>query len=307
MGGNRKRRGRNISGLLLLDKPQDISSNRALQRVKGIFNASKAGHTGSLDPLATGLLPICFGEATKFSHYLLDSDKTYEATCLLGVTTSTGDSEGDVLEEKAVPEISQAQLEALFAGFLGEYEQTPPMHSAIKQNGQPLYKLARQGIEVERKSRLVSLYSIDLLGFTPQTIDFRVSCSKGTYIRTLAEEFGEKLGCGAHIRALRRTGVGEFNLDEAVSMDQLQALRDEDAFDLLDELLLPVESLLTDWPAVTLSPDAAHYVKQGQPVIAPRAPTEGLVMLFEREGAFIGVGEILDDGRVAPRRMINAA
>lgn len=307
MGGRRKPRGRSISGILLLDKPLDISSNKSLQRVRAIYNAKKAGHTGSLDPLASGLLPICFGEATKFSNYLLNSDKTYEAECQLGVKTTTGDMEGDILEELPVPEISKSQIESVLHTFKGNYEQLPPMHSALKQNGQPLYKLARQGVEVERQVRTVQIHNIEFLDYSDYTIRFRVRCSKGTYIRTLAEDIGNKLGCGGHIKALRRLSVGHFHIENAVNMDQIQKLRDQNAFAALDELLFPVEAVLSDWPGVMLSPDAAHYLKQGQAVIAPKAPTEGWVTLYENEGDFIGVGEILDDGRVAPRRLINAA
>lgn len=307
MGGRRKSRGRNISGILLLDKPLEVSSNKALQRARAIFNAKKAGHTGSLDPLASGLLPLCFGEATKFSNYLLNSDKTYEAECLLGETTSTGDKEGEVVSERPVPELTTQEIDAVLQSFRGSYVQTPPMHSAVKQNGQPLYKLARQGIEVERKTREVQINAISCVNVSGNVLKIRVNCSKGTYIRTLAEDIGNKIGCGAHITALRRTAVGDFDIRSAVTMQELQALRDAEAFADLDELLLPVEAVLSAWPDVTLSEDAAYYLKQGQPVIAPRAPTEGWVTLFESSGGFLGVGEILDDGRVAPRRLINAA
>ena len=307
MGRKRKPKGRAINGILLLDKPLDISSNRALQRARAIFNAKKAGHTGSLDPLASGLLPICFGEATKFSNYLLNSDKTYEAECYLGVKTSTADGEGEVIQQKAVPVLTEAEIDAVLQSFAGDYEQLPPMHSALKVNGQPLYKLARQGVEVEREARTVNIYDIELISYQSPSIHFRVSCSKGTYIRTLGEDIGEKLGCGAHIRSLRRVKVGGFDISSAVTMPQLQALRDAEAFEELDNLLFPIETLLFEWPEVHLSSDAAYYLKQGQPVIAPKAPVNGWVSLFEAAQGFIGVGEILDDGRVAPRRLINTA
>ena len=307
MGGRRKARGRSINGVLLLDKPLDISSNKALQRTRAIFNAKKAGHTGSLDPLASGLLPICFGEATKFSNYLLNSDKSYEAGCLLGVKTSTADAEGDIIEERPIPELSESQIEQILNSFVGQYEQLPPMHSALKHNGQPLYKLARKGIEVERKPREVNIHNIHLVEYSQNIIKFDVSCSKGTYIRTLAEDIGEALGCGAHIVSLRRTKVADFNVKDSVTMDEIQELRDREAFEDLDKLLLPIESMLTDWPLLTLSSDTSYYLKQGQSVFVPGAPTEGMVSLKEEAGMFLGLGEIMDDGRVAPRRLVNTA
>ena len=307
MGGKRRSKGREISGILLLDKPIDISSNKALQRVKAIYNVKKAGHTGSLDPQATGLLPLCFGEATKFSNYLLNSDKTYEARCQLGVVTTTGDTEGEIVEQNTVPELSLEAIDQVLQSFLGDIEQMPPMHSALKQNGQPLYKLARKGIVVPRESRSVTIHYIELLGYSNHFLSFRVSCSKGTYIRTLAEDIGKKLGCGAHIDSLRRTRVGELCVENAVTMDALQTLRNNEAFESLDHLLKPTELMLSDWPLLTLSSDSAFYIKQGQPVFIPGAPTNGLVGLKEKEGMFLGLGEIMDDGRVAPRRLVNTA
>lgn len=307
MAGKRRARGRDISGILLLDKPLDISSNKALQRARAIYNARKAGHTGSLDPKATGLLPLCFGEATKFSNYLLNSDKTYEACCQLGVVTTTGDIEGEIIEENTVPEFSLEAIDEVLQSFAGDIQQLPPMHSALKHNGQPLYKLARKGLEVPREARAVSIRHIEMLDYSDHLLTFRVTCSKGTYVRTLAEDIGKKLGCGAHIASLRRTKVGELCIENAVTMDALQALRDEEAFDSLDNLLQPIELMLSDWPLLKLSPDSAHYLKQGQAVFVPGAPTNGMVGLKEGEGMFLGLGEIMNDGRVAPRRLVNTA
>ena len=296
----RRKHGRPVHGILLLDKPLGMTSNRILQQVKRLFDAQKAGHTGSLDPLATGLLPLCFGEATKVSGFLLDADKAYLGTIKLGETTQTGDAEGEVITTHQVPELSAEQIDKVLASLTGTHMQIPPMHSAIKQNGQPLYKLAHQGLEVERKPREVHIHRLICEGFTENTIDISVHCSKGTYIRTLAEDIGKKLGCGGHLSALRRTRSGPFDLQNAVTMAQLEALQQLDA---LDEYLLPIESALVDWPTVELTQDAAFYAKQGNPVLVPKAPTSGKVMLFAEQSGFFGVGEILDDGRVAPRRL----
>lgn len=303
--GRHRQRGRSVNGILLLDKPIGITSNRALQEVKRIYYARKAGHTGNLDPLASGLLPICFGEATKLSAFLLDADKVYEGTCKLGVRTTTADGEGEVIETRPVKDIDRARVEEVLAGFVGKIEQIPPMHSAIKQNGQPLYKLAHQGIEVERKPRPVEIFSLKLVRFEGDELEIAVHCSKGTYIRTLAEDIGEALGCGAHLGQLRRTGAGPFAIDRAVTIEQVHEAA-EGGRDALDNLLLPMDYALNNWPAVSLSENAAYYLKQGQPVLVPQAPTSGWVRLFSGENRFIGVGSILDDGRVAPKRLVGA-
>ena len=302
----RRTKGRQINGILLLDKPVGLNSNAALQRVKRLYNANKAGHTGNLDPLASGLLPICLGEATKFSSYLLDSDKRYIGTCKLGVTTRTADAEGEVIARSPVPELSREQVEAVLNQFVGEIEQIPPMHSAVKVNGQPLYKLAHQGKEIERQPRTVHIYAIELLRLDADAdeLEIDVRCSKGTYIRTLAEDIGKTLGCGAHLSALRRTAAGPFELAHAVSLTELEHLA-EDGFEELDALLLPMEHALDNWPVVRLSDNSAHYVRQGQAVQVPKAPSSGWVRLFEGESKFIGVGQILGDGRVAPRRLVS--
>ncbi len=298
----RRHKGRAISGIVLLDKPLGITSNRALQIVKRLYNAAKAGHTGSLDPLATGLLPLCLGEATKVSGFLLDADKSYLATLKLGVKTSSADAEGEVIETRPVENYSDEQIQSVIAQFIGEIKQIPPMHSALKVDGQPLYKLAHQGMVVERKSRSVEIFDIQLLRHEGDEMEIAVDCSKGTYIRTLAEDIGEKLGCGSHLSALRRTASGPFQLKDSITMEQLEELA-ESGFEALDKLLMPSEDALEGWESVNLSTDAAYYICRGQAVQVPKAPTSGLVRLFSEENGFLGIGEILDDGRVKPRRL----
>ena len=302
----RRRKGRNISGIVLLDKPLGITSNRALQIVKRLYKAAKAGHTGSLDPLATGLLPLCLGEATKVSGFLLDADKSYLATLKLGIKTSSADAEGEVIKTRPVENYSKKQINDAIEPFLGDIDQIPPMHSALKVDGQPLYKLAHQGIVVERKSRSVHIFSIDVLRYEGDEIDIEVRCSKGTYIRTLAEDIGEKLGCGAHLSALRRTESGPFHLENSITLDELEQITEnaeEKGFDEADSILMPAEDALYDWDSVDLTEDAAFYICRGQAVQVPNAPTEGLVRLFSDEKGFLGIGEIMDDGRVKPHRL----
>ncbi|MCP4128487.1 MAG: tRNA pseudouridine(55) synthase TruB [Gammaproteobacteria bacterium] len=301
--GRRRKSGRNVRGILLLDKPLGITSNSALQDVKRLFKAQKAGHTGSLDPLADGLLPICFGAATKVSAFLLDADKHYLVRVKLGETTTTADAEGEVVETKPVEGITESDIQRVISEFEGEIEQIPPMYSALKHKGERLYKLARNGIEVEREPRRVTIHEISMRSYTAPEFELKVHCSKGTYIRTLAEDIGNKLGCGAHVAALRRTGVGPYGSDAMVSMEQVKQLAAE-GFSDLDELLLPIDSALGSWPEVKLSPDGTFYLRQGQPVLVPNAPTEGMVRLYDADGGFMGAGEILDDGKVAPRRMM---
>jgi len=309
--GRRKNKGRNVSGVLLLDKPPGSSSNHALQKVKRLFGAAKAGHTGSLDPLATGMLPVCFGEATKISAFLLEADKTYRLKCQLGVSTTTGDAEGEVVETHDVSSLTEAEVKAVLPEFMGEIEQIPPMYSALKHNGERLYKLARQGIEVERKARRVTIYGIEFLSFAREDqpgsdqqrtiLGLEVSCSKGTYVRTLVEDIAKKLNCGAHITALRRLSVGPYN-GEMLTIEQLTELAEQgDA--ALDECLQPIDSGVSHWPDVHLGSDAAFYVRQGQAVMVPHAPTQGWVRIYDQD-QFLGLGEIQDDGMVAPRRMI---
>ncbi|HET6473889.1 MAG TPA: tRNA pseudouridine(55) synthase TruB [Pseudomonadales bacterium] len=305
----RRLRGREISGMIVVDKPSGASSNDAVQRAKQLYRAQKVGHTGSLDPLATGVLPLCFGEATKFSQYLLDSDKKYWVRIKLGVRTDSGDADGQVVETRDVVGVDATAVERVLDEFRGEIEQIPSMFSAIKHQGQPLYKLARRGIEVERKSRPVTIYSNELVAFESDEFELEIHCSKGTYVRTIAEEIGEKLGCGAHVCALRRRKAGPYDESDIMSFAELEQCREEGGYDALDALLLPVETAVRDWPVVSLSDATAFYIRQGQPVIVPHAPTAGRVQLIEQstDGSkqmFIGVGEILDDGRVAPRRLV---
>jgi tRNA pseudouridine55 synthase len=296
---------RNVNGILLLDKPAGLTSNAALQVVKRLYRARKAGHTGSLDPLATGLLPICFGEATKISGFLLDADKHYLVRCQFGIRTTTGDAEGEVLEQRPVTGVDAARLRQLLEDFQGQIEQIPPMYSALKHKGERLYNLARQGLEVEREARTVTIHALELVQLEGSCAELRVHCSKGTYVRTLVEDIGAALGCGAHVAGLRRTGVGPFDDSNLADMAQLEALATE-GYAVLDRLLLPIEDGLAQWPGVRLSGDAAFYLRQGQPVLVPQAPTEGWVRLYEGERQFMGMGEVLDDGRVAPRRLMSA-
>jgi tRNA pseudouridine55 synthase len=290
----------------LLDKPSGITSNDALQQVKRLYFAKKAGHTGSLDPLASGVLPICMGEATKVSAFLLDADKRYQVRCQLGVRTATADAEGEVLETRPVGVYNREQLETVLEQFRGSIEQIPPMYSALKHQGQRLYKLARQGVEVEREPRPVEIYELTVAGQGEDWLDINVHCSKGTYVRTLAEDIGDRLGCGAHVSALRRTAVGPYGDTMLVGLETLRELKEKD-MSSMDTLLLPIESALTQWPDVDLSTDAAFYLQQGQPVLVPHAPTSGWVRLYEGNRSFLGMGEILDDGRVAPRRLMKTA
>jgi len=300
----RKMRGRELHGIILLDKPVGLSSNEALQEVKKIFHAQKAGHTGSLDPLASGLLPICFGEATKYSDYMLNSDKTYRTEMTLGVSTTTGDKEGQILHEAPIPQLKEEQLAETLASFLGESRQIPPMYSALKQDGQPLYKLARQGVEVNREARTIWIDFLNMTEFNVPTVKFDVKCSKGTYIRTLVEDMGKALGCPAHVSDLRRTTHGVFDINGAVTIDELNQLRQEKAFQALDNKILPIETALSELPSISLSEDSAFYVKQGQAVQVAKAPVDGWVSLFGANDMFMGIGEIQDDGKVKPKRML---
>ena len=300
----RRSRGRDVSGVIVLDKPPGMSSSDAVQRVKRLFAARKVGHTGSLDPLATGVLPLCLGDATKFSQYLLNSDKRYVAHVRLGISTNSGDADGEVLEEREVTGIDRARLESALDAFRGEIEQVPSMFSAVKHHGKPLYKFARLGIEIEREARPVTVYSNEIVAFEGTGLTLDIHCSKGTYVRTIAHELGEALGCGAHVDALRRTLAGPYGEDDLTTLEDIEAARREHR---LDDLLRPVASTVGQWPEVALTGAPAFYLKQGQPVLVPHAPTTGWVRLVEgtdTEGTFIGVGEILDDGRVAPRRLI---
>ncbi|MDQ7915784.1 tRNA pseudouridine(55) synthase TruB [Pseudomonas sp. 102515] len=300
-----KRVRRQVHGVLVLDKPRGFSSNAALQKVRWLLNAEKAGHTGSLDPLATGVLPLCFGEATKFSQYLLDADKGYSTVAQLGVTTTTGDAEGEVLERRAVA-VDAAAIQAALPAFRGQIEQIPPMYSALKRDGQPLYKLARAGEVVEREPRSVTIARLELLALQEDRATLEVACSKGTYVRTLVEDLGALLGCGAHVAELRRTQAGPFGLAQVISLEELEAVHAEGGSAALDRFLLPVDSGLEHWPLVQLTQHSAYYWLHGQPVRAANAPKFGLMRVQDDQGRFIGIGEIDDEGQVAPRRLIRS-
>lgn len=297
---------RNIDGILLLDKPTGITSNAALQVVKRMFRASKAGHTGSLDPLASGMLPICFGEATKFSQFLLEADKHYRVTAKLGIKTDSGDAEGEIIEQRAIGDISIEKLLAVLSQFHGEIQQVPSMFSALKHKGQPLYKLARKGITIERNSRPVRILQLTLIDYQTDTLTLEVRCSKGTYIRTLVEDIGEALGCGAHVTYLRRIAAASYQEQQMISLDDLTRFLEQDGLAKLDALLLPLVSCVQTWPILSLSSTASHYLRKGQAIMVPQAPQSGWVQLLGNEGQFIGVGEMLADGKVAPRRLVRA-
>ena len=299
-----KRIRRAVDGIILLDKPKGFSSNAALQKVRWLLNAEKAGHTGSLDPLATGVLPLCFGEATKFSQYLLDADKGYETLMQLGVTTTTADAEGEVLERRPVT-VGRADIEAVLPDFRGDISQIPPMYSALKRDGQPLYKLARAGEVVEREPRSVTIARLDLLDCEAEQARLAVDCSKGTYIRTLVEDIGQRLGCGAHVAELRRTKAGPFDLSRTVTLEELERVHAEGGNEAVDQFLHPVDSGLQHWPLLQFSEHSSFYWLQGQPVRAPDAPKFGMVRVQDHNGRFIGIGEVSEDGRIAPRRLIS--
>lgn len=294
-----------INGILLLDKPIGLSSNQALTEVKRLFCAKKAGHTGSLDPLATGMLPICFGEATKFSQFLLEADKEYYVEAKLGIRTITGDAEGEIIATRAVPDLPAEQLELILDDFRGEIQQIPSMYSALKFQGKPLYSYARQGIEIERTSRMVTIRQLTIVDYTQDRLVMSVRCSKGTYIRTLVDDIGERLGCGAFVCALRRTLVDPFAEKDMVTLAELKNLSEEQLQNHSESKLLPIDSALHAWPEVLLSESLTFYIKQGQPIIVPKAPTQGLVRLVSHQHTFLGIGQILNDGRVAPVRLLS--
>lgn len=297
---NTASRGDNLSGLLLLDKPQGVTSNGALQEAKRLLNARKAGHTGSLDPIATGLLPLCFGSATKLSGFFLGADKTYWTRIRLGERTATGDSEGDVVEKKPVT-VSQDDIEKALLNFQGEFLQTPPMYSAVKMNGTPLYKLARQGIEVERSPRTVVVYTMELKSFDGLDLELELKCSRGFYVRGLAHDLGNLLKCGGHVVALRRLVVADLKIEDAVKLAELTAVPD---LAVRQKILTPIDGGLSHLPEVRLSADAAFYLCRGQAVRAHGLPNEGQVRLYAKEAGFLGIGMVTDDGRVTPRRLI---
>ena len=313
----KRRKGRPVNGVLLLDKPHGLSSNHALQTVKRIYFAQKAGHTGALDPLATGMLPICLGEGTKFSQYLLDTDKTYQVTAKLGVRTTTSDAGGEVVSEKEV-NVSDEQLAQALETFRGTTKQVPSMYSALKHQGQPLYKYAREGIEVPREARDITVFNLELLRFEHDEVELNIHVSKGTYIRTIVDDLGELLGCGAHVAHLRRSAVGNYPVDKMVTLPELEALLEkaiEDEItpsDVLDTLLLPMNSAVDGMRRVYVDDMSANFLRHGNPVQAYNAPSDGSVQVYigdddNDEGAeFIGVGFIDDNGLLAPKRIVVA-
>ncbi|MCW8884738.1 MAG: tRNA pseudouridine(55) synthase TruB [Motiliproteus sp.] len=324
----RRRRGRTVDGILLLDKPAGVSSNHILQRMKRLYGAAKAGHTGALDPLATGMLPICFGEATKFSQYLLDADKHYQTTAKLGIKTASGDADGDVIEERPVENVSAEKVvELLKQHFNGEITQTPSMYSALKHNGQPLYKLARKGIEVEVKKRQVMIYHIELLDFRGDELDLDVRCSKGTYIRSIVEDLGELLGCGAHVSVLRRLDSGPYKAAMMKTPEQLQAIADQAAGDIeplgegenkgvhlaLDNVLLPPWTAVAHLPELKVDDKQTQALKNGRPVqvvdsskVSKDTDAESALIriVTADQDRFLGLGEVSEDGVLTPRRLM---
>lgn len=285
--------------MLLFDKPLELSSNTAMQKVRWLFGAEKAGHTGTLDPLATGLLPICFGEATKYTVSLLDADKGYRATIRLGLKTTTGDAEGEVIETRAV-DVNEAQVSVVLASFLGESQQLPPMHSAIKHQGKPLYEYIRKGETVERELRRITIHDLRLERLQGEELEFSVLCSKGTYVRTLAEDIGESLGCGGHLIALRRTSIGEFDLNEAYTLAQLEAMGAAER----DASLMPLDRLVLNLPSLELDSVQATRLARGQRLGWADCYPDGRRRLYV-EGRFIGLGELVE-GRLSPTRLLSS-
>ena len=309
--GRRRKSGRSVNGVLLLNKPIGLTSNKVLQKVRWLFDANRAGHTGALDPLASGVLPLCFGEATKFSQYLLDSDKYYRSTYTLGVSTATGDSEGEIISQQDACNITLQQVQDKIQDFQGEIDQVPSMYSALKHNGQPLYKLARQGIEIDRPARQITIFDYQIIDFRPgpnAEVDVEVHCSKGTYIRTLAEDLGTALGCGAHVSALHRFRAGPFDEQQTISLKELEKLKEQGSIEQLDQLLKPVDTPVSNYPAVEFDQIMAGYFQLGQEISANKAFHQGqegdIVRVFCEGGTFLGIGTVTEDGKVAPKRLI---
>lgn len=286
-----------ISGIVLLDKPTGMTSNKVLQILKRIYGAKKAGHTGSLDPLATGMLPICFGEATKYSQFMLDADKKYTATAKLGVKTDTSDSDGVIIQTKPVENITKEKIETILKKFRGEISQIPSMYSALKHNGQPIYKLARKGIEIERKARNITIFELELISFSGDELTIHVHCSKGTYIRNLVEDVGDELGCGAHVIALRRTAIGHFTENQMVPLAKF----DSD----LDRYLLPMDLLLESTPQITVDTQQQYALQRGQIIDYPNVPVSDCIRLYSQDGQFFGIAKICENSRIAPKKLLS--
>ena len=297
---NENRKKLEISGLLLIDKPLGFSSNQALSKIKWIFSAKKAGHTGTLDPLATGLLPICFGEATKFSSHLLNSEKTYEASIKLGWKSSTGDAEGKLTESKIIS-LSLEKLQKELKSFIGLSKQTPPMFSALKYNGQPLYKLAREGVKIERQEREINILELILLNYSKNIIKIEVTCSKGTYIRTLAEDIANKLGMEGYLTELRRTKIGKLNINEAFSIENISTL----SSDKRKSCIKPTEVLVDRYPKLSLLDSEVDFIKNGQPIKCKKKLNTEIYTLFTKNKAFIGLGEIDTNNLLKVVRLIS--
>lgn len=312
----RKQKGRQIDGIFILDKPTGMSSNHALQRIKRLFGARKAGHTGALDPLATGLLPICLGEGTKFTQFLLDADKRYQTTAQLGVRTDSSDADGEVIETKPCEHITQAMVEAELPQFRGEITQVPSMFSALKHNGQPLYKLAREGKKVEVKSRQVTIYDLTLMSMADTQVRMDITCSKGTYIRSIVEDLGLALDCGAHVAQLRRLQAGPFKAEQMLTFEQLDELiasvdREFDGnapesaiFDALDKLLLPADTAVLHLNAVQLCAQQSGALQQGKIITLTEQVNPGLVRVYGDQQAFIGIAEITEAGTLRAKRLL---
>lgn len=296
-----------MDGVLLLDKSPGESSNAALQAVKRLYGARKAGHTGSLDPLASGLLPVCFGEATKISAFLLDADKDYWVRARFGSRTATADREGDVVETCDAPMPTEQAIRDAASAFVGPIDQIPPMYSAVKHKGKRLYELARAGQEVERQPRRITIHAFDLLAVNGSSADLRVRCSKGTYVRTLVEDLARSLNHCAHVEELRRLGVGPFTQQGMMTHADLETVAEGEGRDGLDARLQPIGSALAHWPAVALDADSGFYMQRGEAVQVPQAPTEGHVRVYDQNERLMAVGEVLEDGRIAPRRLIKSA
>lgn len=296
-----------VDGVLLLDKPVGLSSNAVLQKVKRLFRARKAGHAGSLDPLASGLLPICLGAATKISGVLLNADKSYRFVCHLGITTNTGDAEGEVIQTQPVGQIERSTLEQVLKQFTGDISQIPPMHSALKHQGHRLYKLARAGVTVERQPRKVYIRDLRLINLNEAFVECEVTCSKGTYVRTLAEDIGKALGCGAHTQSLRRIAVEPYNASQMVTLEQIQQRAEQGLVDLT-EFLLPIDTAITSWPIVQVPMPVIKRLFNGQIIQVPEISIRGWVRLYGGcKNQFLGVGEVLEGSQVAPRRLINTS
>lgn len=292
-----------VNGVLVLDKPVGLSSNQCLQRAKRLLKADKAGHTGALDPLASGVLPLCFGEATKVAQYLLESDKTYRTTILLGVKTASGDRDGDIVSKRDVPHFTLDTIEVVLQRFIGTITQQPSIYSALKQNGVPLYKLARAGKEIVPKFREIQIHTIELLRWQHPELELRVTCSKGSYIRTLAEDIGEALGCGAHVTALRREQAGPFVLAQAITLERLAELTGEGK-ELPSGILLPVDLPLQHLPSLQLNEAEMRRLRQGQVVMLPSPLEDGVIRVYCKD-EFIGIGEVRSGNTLAAKRLLS--